>query len=401
MEKLPHQDIFFDCAFFPAVESVFYNNSSFLTNGLALQIPIHKQSSNISTYKTPADWDKFLSFLTSSCDADEDGSVNWKYIFNTSWNTPELDNEMILYTQKDFIKDSYDNFKLPKQINTKIIAEAESLVIFCDCELQGNVKLGLVKANQPITFFAYCLNTGKSIYLTLQPNILQFGQDKYGVNLHKITLTMVREYHKLPVSKGMEILIQWINMQKETCFGKNCDEIVNIFAHSAQTEMKAIFNNCPVEELPNTKNFKFRDTVRIAKNIVKKLDGEVESDDLFSPLATQLYGKSWMVEDSTTFSLDAISKRLNLGDETHNAIDDTVLLLGVCCIWFKSFTPQQLISNLLKPDMLPQETKSIHDTRVSKKRKDTSNESKKLRKCSNCNETGHNIRKCPKKQRTE
>ena len=51
--------------------------------------------------------------------------------------------------------------------------------------------------------------------------------------------------------------------------------------------------------------------------------------------------------------------------------------------------------------MLPQETKSIHDTRVSKKRKDTSNESKKLRKCSNCNETGHNIRKCPKKQRTE
>ena len=41
-----------------------------------------------------------------------------------------------------------------------------------------------------------------------------------------------------------------------------------------------------------------------------------------------------MVEDSTTFSLDAISKRLNLGDETHNAIDNTVL--GVC-IWFKAF----------------------------------------------------------------
>lgn len=61
-------------------------------------------------------------------------------------------------------------------------------------------------------------------------------------------------------------------MQKETCFGKNY-EIVNIFAHSACTEMKAIFNNCPVEEPPNTKNFKFRDTVRIAKNIVKKLDG--------------------------------------------------------------------------------------------------------------------------------
>ena len=47
---------------------------------------------------------------------------------------------------------NYDNFKLPKQINTKIIAEAESLVIFCDCELQGHVQLGSVKVNQPITY---------------------------------------------------------------------------------------------------------------------------------------------------------------------------------------------------------------------------------------------------------
>ena len=65
------------------------------------------------------------------------------------------------------------------------------------------------------------------------------------------------------------------------------------------------------------------------------MDNYYINNYLFSPLETQLYGNSWMVEDSTTFSMDAISKRLNLGDETHNAIDNTVL--GVCCIWFKSF----------------------------------------------------------------
>ena len=217
------------------------------------------------------------------------------------------------------------------------------LIIFADCETCNS-------NGRPITFFFFCLNYSKSIYIKMKPN----SNEEYSARragIHHISSDTAFNRHSYTTDEGLRELYSWIN-EKNTA-----NLPVLIVAHRVATETKAL---CFSKDFDNDKTIEYLDTLNVLKFSTEET---ITSPRI--PLFDCILEKR-----VDSLSVDSIANRFGFGPETHNCADDTIFLLGIMIIFYKVLNPFDLATKLLRhQNSTAQKTKpKKNNTKSPKKR---------------------------------
>ena len=215
--------------------------------------------------------------------------------------------------------------------------------------------------NQPITFFMYCLNDSSNIYTQLLPDVPYLGHIESRV--HGLNECTIKMFHNVSVQDGISELVKWIKQR----IANNNTEII-LFAHQASTEKNALINHCIEEDKDFLNSIKFVDTIQLLKRCINSSELDIISpleklDNVY--LSQEEENLLFTKKGAKSMGINAISHRFGFGPETHNCADDTIFLLGILVIVFKSLSPNSLYNSLVKA--LPLCNTSLQPKKVQSK----------------------------------
>jgi hypothetical protein len=228
-------------------------------------------------------------------------------------------------------------------------------IFVIDFETQGAVTGSI---NQPLTGFALCLNTLNCIYLTFRPHFMQITP--YVFNLHKISLSQVNILHETSVEIGLTTLIDWMTLETETCELTTKDMV--ILAHNASFEARILIDYTTSETYSKfVKSLEFWCSRKILQLVGNSLDTVTQSSQYISPYVSLCDNEFVRTSNKVSLALSDLAVRFQFGVETHNCLDDVLLLVAVLLVVFKQHTPEGLVRVLLNHK--PKLVKSDHKLR--------------------------------------